>query len=93
MFAGKAWQQVLRRCIWRVFEDRLLGEAAAVAFYAQLAVFPALAALVTLCGLFIDPEMAAGGLQALAGLLPAGAAERGGRRAPAGSASAGAPGA
>jgi membrane protein len=33
-----------------VFDDRLLGEAAAVAFYALLAAFPALAALVSLCG-------------------------------------------
>jgi membrane protein len=46
-----------------------------VAFYALLAVFPALAALVTLCGLFMDPEAAAGGSQDLAGLLPAGAAD------------------
>jgi membrane protein len=71
----RGWGQVLRRCFWRVFEDRLFGEAAAVAFYALLAVFPALAALVTLCGLFVDPEAAAGSLQALAGMLPAGTAE------------------
>jgi membrane protein len=69
------WRQVLRRCFWRVFQDRLLGEAAAVAFYALLAVFPALAALVTLCGLFVDPEAAARYLQVLAGTLPAGAAD------------------
>ena len=53
------WQQVLQRCFWRVFDDRLLGEAAAVAFYALLAVFPALAALVSLCGLVVDPAKAA----------------------------------
>jgi membrane protein len=72
---ARGWQQVLRRCFWRVFKDRLLGEAAALAFYALLAVFPALAALVTLCGLIVDPEAAAGSLQALAGMLPAGTAE------------------
>jgi membrane protein len=66
---------VLRRCVRRVVEDRLLGEAAAVAFYALLAVFPALAAVVTLCGLFVDPQAAAASLQALAGMLPAGTAE------------------
>lgn len=66
---------MLRRCAWRVFDDRLLGEAAVVAFYALLAVFPALAALVTLCLLFVDPEAAAASLQALAGMLPAGTAE------------------
>ena len=69
------WWRVVSRCGWRVFEDRLLGEAAAVAFYALLAVFPALAALVTLCGLFVDPDAAAKALQALAGQLPAGTAE------------------
>ena len=71
----RGWRQVLRRCAWRVFDDRLLGEAAAVAFYALLAVFPALAALVTLCGLFVDPEAAAASLQLLASMLPAGTAE------------------
>src|SRR4051794_30615729 len=69
------WRQVLRCCAWRVFEDRLLGEAAAIAFYALLAVFPALAAVVTLCGLIVDPEAAAAGLQPLTGMLPAGTAE------------------
>jgi membrane protein len=72
---ARGWRQALGRCLWRVFEDRLLGEAAAVAFYALLAVFPALAALVTLCGLFVDPEATARNLQALAGALPAGAAD------------------
>jgi membrane protein len=69
------WGQVLRRCFSRVFEDRLLGEAAAIAFYALLAVFPALAALVSLCGLLIDPARAAERFQGLAGMLPAGSAD------------------
>jgi membrane protein len=71
----RGWRQVLRRCTCRVFDERLLGEAAAVAFYALLAVFPALAALVTFCGLFVDPEAAAASLQPLAAMLPAGTAE------------------
>jgi membrane protein len=73
--SSRGWRQVLRRCFWRVYQDRLMGEAAAVAFYALLAIFPALAALVTLCGLFVDPEAAARYLQTLAGTLPAGAAD------------------
>src|SRR3954451_15864928 len=72
---ARGWRQLLIRCFWRVFEDRLLGEAAAVAFYALLAAFPALAALVTLCGLFVDPEAAARNLQPLAGMLPSGTAD------------------
>ena len=67
--------QVLRRCCVRVFEQRLLGEAAAVAFYALLAVFPALAALISLCGLAIDPAAAAECLHTLASMLPAGSGQ------------------
>ena len=67
--------QVLRRCCLRVFEQRLLGEAAAVAFYALLAVFPALAALISLCGLAIDPATAAERLHGLASMLPAGSGQ------------------
>jgi membrane protein len=72
---ARGWGQALRRCARRVFDDRLLGEAAAVAFYALLAAFPALAALVSLCGLFVGSEDAAGSFQALAGALPAGTEE------------------
>ncbi len=70
------WREVLRRTVLRVFEARLLGEAAAVAFYALLALFPAMAALVWLCGLLADPAAAAEWLRDTAsGALPAGAAE------------------
>ena len=67
--------QVLRRCCLRVFEQRLLGEAAAVAFHALLATFPALAALSSLCGLAIDPTTAAERRQSLASLLPPGSGQ------------------
>ena len=69
------WVRVLRRCVRRVFEERLLGEAAAVAFYALLAIFPALASLVLLSGTMVDPVVAAERLQSFAGSLPAGASE------------------
>jgi membrane protein len=46
-------------------EDRLLGEAAAVAFYSLLAVLPALAALALLFGLVADPQVVAERLQTL----------------------------
>jgi membrane protein len=65
----------LGRSFWRFYRMRLLGEAAAVAFYALLAVFPALAAVVTLCGLLVDPEAAARSLQSLTAALPSGTAE------------------
>ena len=64
-----------RRCVRRVVDERLLGEAAAVAFYALLAIFPALASLVLLSGTMIDPVVAAEHLRSFAGSLPAGASE------------------
>jgi membrane protein len=73
---AQGWRQVVRRTVLRVLEARLLGEAAAVAFYALLALFPAMAALIWLCGLLADPEAAAQRVRdAASGALPAGAAE------------------
>jgi membrane protein len=67
--------QALRRSVRRIFEKRLLGEAAAVAFYALLAVFPALGALLSLSGAVVDIDTAARHLEGLTSVLPAGAAE------------------
>ena len=69
------WWGVLWCSAWRMSEDRLFGEAAAVAFYSLLAVFPALAALISLFGLVADPAAVADRLRTLAATLPAGAAE------------------
>lgn len=74
--SARGWREALRRTFFRMAEKRLLGEAAAVAFYALLALFPALAASVWLSGLLVDPASAAGRLRDVAaGELPAGAAE------------------
>jgi membrane protein len=72
---ARGWLEVLRRTLFRVSEARLLGEAAAVAFYALLALFPAVAAFVWLCGLLADPASAERLRDAAPGVLPAGAAE------------------
>ncbi|WP_052403039.1 YihY/virulence factor BrkB family protein [Muricoccus aerilatus] len=54
----------------------MLGEAAAVAPDALLTVFPALAVLIWLCGILLEPDAAVQGLQdAASGSLPAAAAE------------------
>ena len=54
----------------------MLGETAAVAFYALLAAFPAMAALIWLCGLLADPAAAGERLRNTASAaLPSGAAE------------------
>lgn len=55
--------------------DRVPAVAAGLAFYAVLAVFPALIALVSLYGLFSDPAQVQAQLEQLYGVMPASAAE------------------
>lgn len=52
----RGWKDVLRRVIREVRRDRLDIIAAGVAFYALLALGPALAALVSIYGMFASPE-------------------------------------
>lgn len=69
----------LKDVLWRVFggisDDRILANAAAVTFYVLLAVFPAIAALVSIYGLFANPSSIAKQLDAVSGVLPGGAIE------------------
>ena len=70
--AARGWKGVLLR-VWNgIFADRILQNAAAVSFYTLLALFPAIAALVSIYGLFSDPTTIAKQLDALAGILPGG---------------------
>jgi membrane protein len=55
--------------------DNLSIIAAGVAFYALMAIFPALIALVSLYGLMFDPQQVAEQVAALRGILPAQAAD------------------
>lgn len=68
----RGWKDIF----WRVYnglnEDRILMNAAAVTFYALLALFPAIAALVSIYGLFADPQQIANQLDNLSGVLPGG---------------------
>jgi membrane protein len=70
---ARGWMDIA----WRVYEeignDRILAVAAGVTFYALLALFPAIAAFVSLYGLFADPGTINDHLASLAGLLPGGA--------------------
>jgi len=64
---------MLLRVYRGVSEDRILANAAGVTFYALLALFPAIAALVSIYGLFSDPESIARHLDATSEILPGGA--------------------
>lgn len=70
---ARGWKDVL----WRVYEefskDRVMSVAAGVTYYALLAIFPAIAALVSIYGLFADPATIQDHLNTLSGILPGGA--------------------
>lgn len=69
-FPRPAWGDVLRRVRTQTSEDNLSLVAAGAAFYGLLAIFPALAALVAVYGLFTDPATVGQQMEALAGIIP-----------------------
>lgn len=64
------WWQVIRRAVKESSADHVPMLAGGVAFFAFLAVFPALIAAVTLYGLIADPAEVARQVESLAGALP-----------------------
>jgi membrane protein len=66
------WWMILKRTVSQSMEDRLLTEAAGVTFYTLLALFPAIAALVSLVGLIADPATVEAQLANLRGVVPGG---------------------
>ena len=69
------WRDIAWRVFREVGKDRLPIVAGGVTFYSLLALFPTLAAFVTVYGLFADPSDAWGRLQFLYSVLPANIAE------------------
>jgi membrane protein len=70
---GKGWKDILWRVYASVNDNRLLAVAAGVTFYSVLAIFPAVAAFVSLCGLIADASTIDAHLSLVAGILPGGA--------------------
>ncbi|NPU09920.1 YihY/virulence factor BrkB family protein [Bradyrhizobium sp. 83002] len=71
----RGWKDVLYRVYQNVTDHRIVALAAGMTFYTLLAIFPALAALVAVYGLFSDPAKITGHLEQLRGMLPGGAIE------------------
>ena len=71
--ASRHWLDVARRVMKRVSHERVILVAAGVTFYSLLALFPGIAALVSLYGLAADPATIARQVDNLAFLLPGGA--------------------
>ena len=72
---AKGWWDIGWRVVKGIQEDRVLLVAAGVTFYGLLALFPAVAALVSLYGVFTDPASISEQLRLLSGFLPDGALE------------------
>jgi membrane protein len=65
------WTMVGWRVFTAIFEHRILATSGGVAFFALLAIFPALATIVSLYSLFADPSAIPERLALLAGVVPA----------------------
>src|SRR5205085_7390328 len=72
---ARGWKDILWRVYAGISDDRILANSAAVTFYALLALFPAIAALVSIYGLFADPASIEQHLDSVSGVLPGGAIE------------------
>src|SRR5437762_13581694 len=72
---ARGWKDILWRVYAGISDDRILANSAAVTFYALLALFPAIAALVSIYGLFTDPASIQQHLDSVSGVLPGGAVE------------------
>jgi len=66
------WKDLLVRVYRDIDKNHLVSLAAAVTFYSILALFPAMAALVAIYGLFADAGAIASHLDTLSGVMPGG---------------------
>jgi len=69
---ARGWKDILLRVYRNISDDRILAIAAGVAYYIILAIFPALAALVAIYGLFADPASIQSVVTSLSSVLPSG---------------------
>jgi membrane protein len=72
---AKGWKDILWRVYGNIGDHRILALAAGMTYYSILAIFPALAALVAIYGLFSDPASIAKHLDEISGFIPGGAVE------------------
>jgi membrane protein len=68
---ARGWKDVLWRTWTEIGEDDVMTVARSIAFSGMLALFPALAAFVSVYGLFADVDSAREHLAALTGIVPA----------------------
>jgi membrane protein len=66
----RGWYRIARRIVHQLGRDHVQLVAAGVAFYAFLAIFPALSAIVSFYGLMMSPAQVQSQMNAFAGILP-----------------------
>jgi membrane protein len=71
----RGWWDILKRTASEISEDRVLTEAAGITFFTLLALFPAIAALVSIYGLFADPAEIERHFELASGFVPGGGLE------------------
>src|ERR1700741_1107055 len=72
---ARGWKDILLRVYHGISDNRILLVAAGVTFYSLLAIFPGIAALISIYGLFADPATVAGHLDTVANFAPGGAVD------------------
>jgi hypothetical protein len=70
---ARGWKDILLRVFANISRHRVLALAAGMTYYSILAIFPAIAALVAVYGLFADPTSMTRHLDQLGGFLSGGA--------------------
>lgn len=66
----RGWWQVVKRVAAETSSDRMSMQAASCAFYAMLALFPAISVLISIYGLFLNPATVETQLEPARGVLP-----------------------
>jgi membrane protein len=69
----RGWKDIFLRVYHGFSENRILLVAAGVTFYSLLAIFPGIAALISIYGLFADPATVGSHLDTIASVAPSGA--------------------
>ncbi|MFB2532955.1 YihY/virulence factor BrkB family protein [Paracoccus sp. p4-l81] len=72
---ARGWFDVLKRTAREIGKDRVITFAGGITFFALLALFPAITALVSIYGLFADQATIAGHVDALSAFVPEGGLE------------------
>ena len=72
---ARGWKDILLRVYHGISDNRILLVAAGVPFYSLLAIFPGIAAPISIYGLFADPATVAGHLDTIANVAPGGAVD------------------